>query len=474
MQNIPTTDEPRPRRGSSASEIMAGRARLRERERAALERQLAGLMDPRALAVLERLERAGRRAWIVGGAPRDALLGIRPQDYDIATQAPPGEGLQLFGRQAHASGLAHGTITVVEEGLACEVTTLRMDGSYSDHRRPDEVCFVDDILADLARRDFTVNAVCWSPRDGLLDPWSGIDDLGVGRLRAVGDARLRFGEDALRILRGLRFMARFGLEPEAATAQAMLEQAELLDRVAPERLAVERSGILAAPWRALAWAAPAAIWRRAWPLLWKLPGVTEANWPCLLPGTVVVEQEPDAGHLALLRSCLGSPGQRETAEALLRDQQLPRTVRRRLHEALGALAHWSALLAGRPDITDGELRLAAREIHATKMSEVSALALLVLQRLGPDDPWLPLGEGAGLLERAAREDHRVLSEGDYVRMGNLAVDGHDLERLGIGAARRSRILYRLLAAVVHESVANEKTPLLELARRLDTADSGRV
>ncbi|MDI9496872.1 MAG: hypothetical protein QM270_00080 [Bacillota bacterium] len=437
-----------------------------------LETELAGLMDPRAVAVLEKLEQAGRRAWIVGGAPRDALLGIHPLDYDIATAALPGEGLALFGRQAHASGLAHGTITVVEEGLACEVTTLRMDGSYSDHRRPDAVRFVDDIMADLARRDFTVNAICWSPRDGLVDPWSGICDLAAGRLRAVGDARLRFGEDALRILRGLRFMARFGLEPEAATARAMLEQADLLDMVARERLAVERRGILTAPWRSLAWAAPAVIWRHAWPLLWEMPGVTEATWSHLLPAAVAAE--PESSHLALLRSCLGGPGQREAAEALLRDQQLPRALRRRLHEALGALSHWSALLAGKRSVSDAELRLAARELHATKMSPVSQLALGLLQCLEADDPWLPLGEGTGLLEQAVAEDHRVLREGDFVRLQDLAIDGHDLEYLGIGAARRSPLLHRLLAAVIHERVANARTPLLELARCLDAADRGRV
>ncbi|MDI9469703.1 MAG: hypothetical protein QM296_05795 [Bacillota bacterium] len=453
--------------------ITAGRARLRALQPPELERQILGLLDPRALAVLETLERAGRRAWIVGGALRDALLGLWPQDYDIATQALPEESLRLFGRQAHATGLAHGTITVLQEGLACELTTLRVDGSYSDHRRPDTVRFVTDIQADLARRDFSINAIAWSPRDGLLDPWGGISDLGEGLLRAVGDPRQRFAEDALRILRGLRFMARFGLEPETATAQAMLEQAESLNNVARERLAVERAGILTAPWRSLAWSAPTAIWRHAWPRLWEISNAKEETWPRLLPPAAAADSEPDSSCLALLRSCLGRPGQQEVAELLLRDQQLPRAARRRLHDGLNALAHWYGLLAGREHIEDRELRHAAREIHATRAGAVSALALGVLELLEADDPWLPLGQSRALLERAVAEERRVTQEGDFVRLQDLAIDGLDLKWLGIAASRRGRLLHELLDAVVHERVVNDKEALLALALRLSSQTPGQ-
>lgn len=169
--------------------------------------------------VLAALEAAGHEAWCVGGCVRDVLSGRKPEDWDIAASALPEETLAVFGSQALPTGLKHGTVTVKTEGGPVEVTTYRIDGAYQDHRRPESVTFTRSIDQDLARRDFTVNAMAWNPRGGLRDPWGGRADLEKKALRCVGDPDQRFQEDALRILRGLRFAAALGFSLEPGTAE---------------------------------------------------------------------------------------------------------------------------------------------------------------------------------------------------------------------------------------------------------------
>jgi len=195
--------------------------------------------------LMEALEDRGHECWAVGGCVRDHLMGNEPHDYDCCTAATPEEMQAIFvGRQLVLAGLKHGTVSVVtEEGLV-EITTFRTEGGYADARHPGWVRFVRDIKEDLARRDFTVNAMAYSPRRGLCDPFGGQDDLKNGRLRAVGDPNLRFREDALRILRGLRFAARFGFRIEERTRDAMHEEIAGLDALAKERILVELEGFL--------------------------------------------------------------------------------------------------------------------------------------------------------------------------------------------------------------------------------------
>lgn len=194
-------------------------------------------------AVMDRLQGAGHEAYLVGGCVRDQLLGIVPHDYDLATSASPDEVRALF---AHTlpTGLRHGTVTVMEQDMAVEVTTFRTEGSYSDGRHPDSVQFVKRIDQDLARRDFTINAMAWNPQRGLQDPFGGRQDLAAGLVRAVGDPDTRFSEDALRMVRAHRFAARFGFEIETATRQAISRQEWRIQDVAVERLYREWMEIL--------------------------------------------------------------------------------------------------------------------------------------------------------------------------------------------------------------------------------------
>ena len=198
-----------------------------------------------AAFVLDRLTRAGYPAYVVGGCVRDAMLGVQPKDWDVCTAATPEEMQRVFaGCHVVETGLKHGTLTVVVNHVPYEVTTFRVDGAYTDHRHPDEVAFVTDVREDLARRDFTVNAMAWHPDTGLVDAFRGREDLTAGVIRCVGEPEQRFGEDALRILRALRFASVYGFTVEERTARAVHSLKDTLHGVAAERIRVELGKLL--------------------------------------------------------------------------------------------------------------------------------------------------------------------------------------------------------------------------------------
>ena len=197
---------------------------------------------------IDRLERAGYQVVTVGGCVRDHLMGRVPVDYDLSTSAAPAEVMRVFSDECVApTGLKHGTVTLVLSGMAMEITTFRVDGEYLDHRRPEVVRFTGSLEEDLARRDFTINAMAWSPSRGLIDPMGGRGDLALERIRAVGMPRARFMEDALRILRALRFASKLGFSIEPQTAHALTELREKLGFIARERIGVELTGIFGEP-----------------------------------------------------------------------------------------------------------------------------------------------------------------------------------------------------------------------------------
>ena len=198
-----------------------------------------------ALTVVERLERYGYEAYVVGGCVRDSLLGRSPKDWDVCTNALPEEVLRVF-KHFHVikTGLQHGTVTVMVDKQPVEVTTFRIDGAYTDNRHPDSVNFVSRVEEDLARRDFTINAMAFNPTRGLVDAFDGQADLKAGVIRCVGEPDARFNEDGLRILRALRFAARYNFGIETETAFSIHRNRHLLENVSVERIFTELKGIL--------------------------------------------------------------------------------------------------------------------------------------------------------------------------------------------------------------------------------------
>ncbi len=194
---------------------------------------------------LQSLKNSGYEAYIVGGCVRDMLLGLTPKDFDITTSALPLQTKSVFkDYPVIETGIAHGTVTVIIKGIPLEITTYRTDGTYTDNRRPDYVTFTPSLEEDVKRRDFTVNAMCFSPETGVVDFCGGKEDLKNKLIRAVGEPAKRFKEDSLRILRALRFASVYGFEIEEETAKAIIKYRHLLKNVASERVAVEINKLL--------------------------------------------------------------------------------------------------------------------------------------------------------------------------------------------------------------------------------------
>ena len=196
--------------------------------------------------IIDTLNQAGFEAYAVGGCVRDSIMGRVPDDWDITTSADPQQVKKLF-RRTIDTGIQHGTVTVMLQGTGYEVTTYRIDGEYEDNRHPKEVVFTKSLEEDLKRRDFTVNAMAYHPKEGLVDLFDGIGDMERRCIRCVGRAEERFSEDALRIMRGVRFSARFGYTIEEETKQAITKLAENLKHVSAERIRVELVKLLVSP-----------------------------------------------------------------------------------------------------------------------------------------------------------------------------------------------------------------------------------
>ncbi len=198
--------------------------------------------------ILNKMESAGYRADIVGGPVRDMLRGVTPYDFDITTSAKPEETKNVFsGERIVETGIKHGTVTLIKNGEQYEITTYRVDGEYEDSRHPKSVSFTTRIEEDLARRDFTVNAIAYSEKFGLTDPFGGREDIKNHIIRAVGVAEDRFTEDALRIVRGIRFASTLGFTIEKETKCAMLKTSRLLSNISKERIFVEWKKLLEGP-----------------------------------------------------------------------------------------------------------------------------------------------------------------------------------------------------------------------------------
>lgn len=187
--------------------------------------------------IIQELEKCGHEAYMVGGCVRDSVLGIKPHDYDICTSATPDEILQAFPyEEIIPTGLQHGTVTILINKEPFEVTTYRIDGDYSDNRRPDNITFTKNLVEDLRRRDFKINAMAYNPKTGLIDPFNGLEDIKEEKIRCVGSAKDRFGEDTLRILRAIRFASQFGFVIEPDTDWEIHQQHKKLENISVERI----------------------------------------------------------------------------------------------------------------------------------------------------------------------------------------------------------------------------------------------
>lgn len=373
--------------------------------------------------ILSTYREAGFEAFVVGGPVRDALLQKEPTDYDITTNATPEETREIFRtRRILDTGLAHGTLTLLLDGEPYEVTTYRVDGEYTDHRHPDTVTFTRSLCEDLARRDFTVNAMAYAPESGLVDPFGGRDDLSRCLLRAVGDPYCRFEEDALRILRGLRFSSVLSFAIEEKTAEAMRERAPLLSSVSVERILVELDKLL------MGARAVEVLSRYRDVLVHAVPELPLVKIPELSP----LDGAPE--RLLLLAVCSGLRA--EQYRALCTRLHTDRARRDLGERVYSVLSH--------PYATDADLLILAHE-----GGREAALLSLTLRAI--------LGEPT---EEARSRLAELLSLGAPTAISDLAVRGADLSALGLRGVEIGATLRSLLYSVMRGECENTRESLL--------------
>ena len=423
------------------------------------------------------LRLSGFQAWAVGGCVRDSLLGLSPHDYDLCTDAKPEQTEAVFpGAGLVTAGKKHGTIGVITAGGVVEITTFRADGSYSDSRHPDRVAFVGDIREDLSRRDFTVNAIAWAEGAGYCDPFGGREDLERKILRAVGDPDTRFREDALRILRGVRFALRFGLTPEKNTLEAMLRLSPLLDGLSRERVYAELGGILPlltvdamalyAPilTRAVPELAPTVAFDQRSPhhaydlythishVVAAVPGDLTLRWAALLHDIGKVptftQDETGRGHF------YGHAGESaRMADRILRRLTAPNALREQVVTLIQN--HMTPLQPERKALRRTVSRL------GREMTE----KLLLLQEADMGSKGTGEDMGSPLFSQVRQVLSQLDAEAALPGLRDLAVDGNDLLALGYSGKEIGQCLNTLLSQVIDETLPNTRPALLAAAER---------
>ena len=459
-------------------------------------------LDPGAALLLDALHGAGHAAYAVGGCVRDSLLGLAPHDWDLCTSARPEQVMALFGEEkCIPTGLQHGTVTVKQGGRLYETTTFRTEGAYSDGRHPDAVCFVPDVREDLARRDFTINAMAYSAEEGLIDPFGGRDDLAAHLVRAVGEPERRFEEDALRILRLYRFAARFGFAIDPATGAAARALGPHLDCVSAERIQEELLKLLAAP-RPGSYLEPAV-------LAVILPELEPEKQPeqfaelCRTIDRIEPTAENVPARLAALLCPLGEAGARKALRKLKCSNALTDEVTALEREAGGGagsflLGHESGHSIARPiacgnrvppqrtvlgETPDTPVQtpcgtpLSEEEAPGTPGSDQTLMAKRLLGRYElPTIQRLTAlcsarhPEQTGAFAALRAEAERLTAENACCRVSQLAVNGRDLMAAGVRPGPGLRqVLNALLEAVITGQTPNEKDALLAAAAQFSAS-----
>ncbi|MDR1134574.1 MAG: tRNA nucleotidyltransferase [Clostridiales Family XIII bacterium] len=449
--------------------------------------------------ILSALSAQKYEAFVVGGCVRDSILGRTPRDWDICTSARPDQVHECLVGSCHVigTGIKHGTVTVAKDGETVEVTTFRIDGKYSDNRRPDRVRFVRTLEDDLARRDFTINAMAYNHERGLVDYFDGLADLVEGRIRAVGDPEARFQEDALRIMRALRFAAFDDFKIEKQTAASLHANKELLRNVAPERVRAELIKMLEGSGSGIdavlsAFADVVAIILPEIIVAAGVKGIAAAKradseafyqWRRNLVSMRAARRDPIIRLALLLRGIANHNDERLRGDIITDGKILTNTINYSLLNAETAAKALRRLRFSNTEIkTVYELLLYHNIVLESRRSAVKQvlnmfgehrLRQLIIMMYADASVWLLKDPAVGPDEESKRRDRLYILEQveraiDEINRGNqcyrirdLAVDGHDIiaagvpEGVGVGDA-----LEYLLYRVMNGQVENEKSALL--------------
>ena len=445
------------------------------------------MIPPAPLSLITLLEAAGYSAYAVGGCVRDALLGQPPGDWDLCTSAQPEqvmEALRAHDIRVLETGLQHGTVTAVIDHQPIEITTFRLDGDYSDHRRPDRVTFTDDLTADLSRRDFTVNAMAWHPEKGLIDPFHGEADLRAGLLRCVGEPARRFGEDALRILRCLRFASVLGFAIEENTAKALFDLKDTLQHVAAERIQAELTKLICGKCARKILLDYREVIFAVLPGLRPLSGFDQRTpWHCYdiwehtCAAVEAIPSSPALRWAALLHDCGKPPcffmrdgvghfhGHPEVSERMAREMLRALKCPKRLIERVAVLIRHHELRLLEQPPKPAKLRRLLGELGAEALLDLLELNRADVAAQAPEKLYRLAGYGPLRAQILA-----LTSENPCVTRSQLAVNGKNLMALGLRGPALGRMLGRLLEEVLEGRAENTREALMECAKAMLNAE----
>lgn len=434
-----------------------------------------------AIKILDTLEQNGYEAFVVGGCVRDSLLGSRPNDWDITTSALPEEIAACFPKHTLVlNGLRHGTVGIVEDGVLFEATTYRVDGTYSDNRRPDSVTFTRRLEDDLCRRDFTVNAMAYNERAGIIDCFGGRADLDKKLIRCVGEPEMRFEEDALRILRALRFASKLGFAIEDKTAGAVLKEKDRLKNIANERIAKELLSLLCGKGAGRVLRGFPQVFFVFLPELAPMLHFDQNTpyhdlplWEHTVKAVESVAPQVDL-RLTMLLHDIGKPSCKTTDEqGVSHFHGHPRASAAMAREALTRLRLPSGLTEEVVRLVlyhDYRCEPSARAVRRllNKVGEDAAKKLTQI-RLADANAQSGYRREKKLSLIAAYESklQEVLARGDCFSLKNLAINGNDLISEGVPAGKEmGRVLAALLDEVIDGRLENKKALLLIRAKEL--------
>ena len=433
--------------------------------------------------IIEILNNSGHESFIVGGCVRDSLMGIIPNDWDICTSAKPEQIKECFKRfNTFDSGIKHGTISIVIDKEIFEVTTYRIDGEYKDNRRPESVTFTDDITKDLARRDFTINAMAYNESRGLVDPFNGQTDLRSNTIRCVRNPDERFNEDALRIIRALRFASTYDLVIEENTSVSILKNAELLNNIAVERIAVEFNKLICGKgaenildnYRDVIAVFIPEI-KKMFDFKQKTKHHNRDVWHHTIHSVSQIDSDPLL-RVTMLFHDLGKPEactydsdgsthfkghpkySAKIAESILRRLKYPVSF---IEDCLKLIIYHDVRFTGSKKqlkhvmsaIGENNVRLLLKVQRADIMAQSEYMHEEKLQKI----------------ETACKVFNEILEEQSCFTLKQLAVNGNDLKAIGITDGKTiGKTLKYLLSLVIDEKIENEKSALLSKAEKYET------
>lgn len=431
--------------------------------------------------IIHTLQEHGYEAYAVGGCVRDSILGRIPDDWDITTSATPFETKQLFPR-TFDTGIEHGTITVMIEKDGFEVTTYRVDGKYEDSRHPKEVTFTRSLKEDLLRRDFTINAMAYNDTEGIVDIFGGIEDLEQKTIRCVGDARARFGEDALRILRAVRFAAQLGFTIEEDTQQGIMELAPTLANISAERIQVELIKMLISP--------NPGLLRKAYEL-----GITSVILPEFDAMMVTTQETPHHMYTVGEHTLKAIEGVR--ADKILRLTMLFHDIAKPMMKTLddNGVAHFKLHDIKGVEMTKAILKrlkfdndtlgkvTKLVQYHDYRIAATPKTVRKAMNKIGKDlFPYYLEVQRADVMAQSnyKREEkleniaevkicyQEIVEKGECVTLKELAVSGSDLIEAGMKQGKQMGIvLNTLLEMVLEDPSLNTKEKLLELSKTIE-------